>query len=107
MFDRLIGPPARRTLRLLRSGGRQTPLFALRLPQLAPRRNARKLLQQQSPLAPAAQSELTNQLLIPRTMPRRALNQAHQFTISLWIGSVCHRLREYSEPPCLHLLQGL
>ena len=85
-------------LRLFRSRRRQTPLHAVRLHQLPARRNPRKLLQQQPTLAPAAQAQLANQLLIPRAMPRRAFNQPHQLTISLWIGSVCHRLRAYSQP---------
>ena len=98
MLHRHLCPTTFHSLRLLRSRRRQTPLLALRLHQLAPSRNPRKLLQQQPPLAPTTQPKLANQLFIPNAMPRRALNQPHQLTISLRIGSVCHRLRAYSRP---------
>ena len=44
--------------RLFRSSMRQSPLFRLQLHQLAPQRDARQLLQQQTPLAPTAQPKL-------------------------------------------------
>ncbi len=101
MLHRRLKAVTLHPLRLLRSRRRQTPLLALRLHQLTTSRNASKLFQQQSPLAPPAQPKLTNQLFIPRAMPRRALNQPHQLTISLWIRSMCHRLRAYSQPEIL------
>ena len=50
IFARGWGPPSR----LLKRRPWQRPLFELRLHQFPTRRNPRQLLQQQTPLAPAA-----------------------------------------------------
>ena len=80
--------------RLLEGRRRQRPLLRLGLHQLAARGDPRQLLQQQTPLAPAAQPQLADQLFVSRAMSRRALNAPDQLAVRLWVRSLRHQLRD-------------
>jgi hypothetical protein len=55
------------------------PVLAVQLGQRAARGQPRQLLQQQTPLPPAAQAQLAHQLLVSGLAAGRAGNPRHQF----------------------------
>jgi len=76
--------PAGRKI-LPRAGGsnlfRNAPVFAIELHQFAARRQAGKLLQQQTPMHAATQRELADKLFVSGFLTGGAGNARHQFTI--------------------------
>ena len=62
-------------------GAGQAPLLAIELDELAARGKAGKLLEQQAPLAPAAQAELADQLLVSGFAAGGAGDAGHQLAI--------------------------
>ncbi len=54
-------------------------MLAIQLGQLAAHRQPRQLLQQQTPLAPAAKSQFAHQLLVSGFLAGGAGNPRHQF----------------------------
>ena len=62
------------------------PVFAVQLDQFAAHGQPGQLLQQQAPLAPSAQAQLADKLLVSSLLPCGADDPRHQFTIG-------HKLR--------------
>jgi hypothetical protein len=61
---------------------REGPMILVRLDQLAPRRHAAKLLQQQPAFPAPAETKFTNQLLVSGPLTRGPFNSAEQLAVS-------------------------
>ena len=84
--DRVVRRQGCRACRLRQQRPGNAPLLAIQLHQFAARGQPGQLLEQQAPLAPAAQAEFAHQLLVSGLLAGRAGDPRHQFTIG-------HRLR--------------
>ena len=77
-----IEPPGGQVVaRAARQRPGNAPVLAVQLGQLAAHGQPRQLLQQQTPLSPAAQAQFAHQLLVSGFAAGGAGNPRHQFTI--------------------------
>ncbi len=76
-----IEPPGGQIVARAARGSGNAPVLAIQLDQLAARGQPGQLLQQQTPLASAAQAQFAHQLLVSGLAAGRAGNPRHQFPI--------------------------